>query len=172
MVCGYTVPVVHGCLAPSLFCQYRPWPVHILGNWGGEEIYSFFKRGRVRPGGRVPFCLPKKEPKMPWGPLPVSTLPAAVLTVIAPRPPTTGAGPFGCLVNSGGQNQDLFPFYSRPTGAYFHQNLIIPLLTYTAWCLPTCWVRRWSGGCLPQLPSCHGFARVGGVRTTRTRLNF
>ena len=51
-----------------------------------------------------------------WGPLPVSTLPAAVLTVIAPRPPTTGAGPFGCLVNSGGQNQDLFPSYSRALG--------------------------------------------------------
>ena len=28
--------------------------------------------------------------EMPWGPLPVSTLPAAVLTVIAPRPPFTG----------------------------------------------------------------------------------
>ena len=25
-----------------------------------------------------------------WGPLPVSTLPAAVLTVIAPRPPIAG----------------------------------------------------------------------------------
>ena len=53
---------------------------------------------------------------------------------------------------SGRQNQDLFPFYSRPTGAYFHQNLIIPLLTYTAWYLPTCWVRRWSPRTTARLP--------------------
>ena len=107
---------------------------------------------RFRPAGRVPFCLPKKEPKMPWGPLPVSTLPAAVLTVIAPRPPVTGACPFGCFVIPGGLNFDHAPFYSRPTGAFFHQNLIIPLLTYTAWCLPTCWVRRWSPRTAVQLP--------------------
>ena len=122
---------------------------------------------RFRPAGRVPFCLPKKEPmaqatpscpfgaihlEMTWGPLPVSTLPAAVLTVIAPRPPVTGACPFGCFVIPGGLNFDHAPFYSRPTGAFFHQNLIIPLLTYTAWCLPTCWVRRWSPRTAAQLP--------------------
>ncbi len=89
---------------------------------------------------------------MPWGSLLVSTLPAAVLTVIAPRPPVTGACPFGCFVIPGGLNFDHAPFYSRPTGAYFHQNLIIPLLTYTAWCLPSCLVQRWSPRVTAQLP--------------------
>ena len=64
------------------------------------------------------FLNDQKVTKESLGPLPVSTLPAAVLTVIAPRPPTTGAGPFGCLVNSGGQNQDLFPVYSRALGPF------------------------------------------------------
>ena len=40
--------------------------------------------------GRVPFCVTRKEPKSDRGPLPVSTLPTAVLTVIAPRPPLRG----------------------------------------------------------------------------------
>ena len=48
----------------------------------------------------------------------MSTLPAAVLTVIAPGPPVTGACPFGYLIDSGGQNQDLFPFYSRALGPF------------------------------------------------------
>ena len=42
---------------------------------------------------------------------------------LSPGPPVAGAGTFGCLVNSGGQNQDLFLFYSRPTGAFCHSNL-------------------------------------------------
>ena len=69
-----------------------------------------------------------------------------------PQTPITRAGHFGFPIYSGGQNQDLFPFYSRPTGAFFHQNLIISLLTHTAWCLPTCLVRRWSPPATAQLP--------------------
>ena len=42
------------------------------------------------------------------------------------------------------------------------------LLSYTAWCLPTCLVRRWSYKGAQQLPSCHGYARAGGVRTAQT----
>ena len=42
---------------------------------------------------------------------------------LSPGPPVAGAGTFGCLVNSGGQNQDLFLFYSRPTGVFCHSNL-------------------------------------------------
>ena len=40
-----------------------------------------------------------------------------------PGPLFTGAGPFGFMYVPGGQNQDLFPSYSRPTGACFHPNL-------------------------------------------------
>ena len=42
------------------------------------------------------------------------------------------------------------------------------LLLHTAWRLPTCLVRRWSGRGPQQLPSCHGYAGVGGVRTAQT----
>ena len=41
----------------------------------------------------------------------------------APKPPFTGVGNFGLSVIPGGQNIDRFPFYSRPTGAFCHQNL-------------------------------------------------
>ena len=47
------------------------------------------------------------------------------------------------MYGPGGQNQDLFPSYSRPTGAFFHQNLITFLLMYTASCIPTCSVQWW-----------------------------
>ena len=87
-----------------------------------------------------------------------------------PQTPITGAGHFGFPIYFGGQNQDLFPFYSRPTRAFSHQNLIISLLTHTAWCLPTCLVRWWSR--IRQLSSCHSYARVGGVRITQLLPNF
>ena len=84
----------------------------------------------------------------------MSTLPTAVLTVIAPGPPVTGACPFGYLIDSGGQNQDLFPFYSRALGPFAIKICEGLLLLYTAWCLPTCLVRRSSDKCpaTAQLP--------------------
>ena len=42
----------------------------------------------------------------------------ALIVPVPPVPLFTGAGPFGCLVNSGGQNQDLFPSYSRALGPF------------------------------------------------------
>ena len=42
---------------------------------------------------------------------------------LAPKPPFTRACPFGFCVIPGGQSQDLFLSYSRPTGAYYYQNL-------------------------------------------------
>ena len=53
-----------------------------------EQRENFF--GEVRPAGRVPFCVTRKEPKSDWGPLPVSAFAERALTVIAPRPPVTG----------------------------------------------------------------------------------
>ena len=47
----------------------------------------------------------------------------ALIVALSPVPLFTGAGPFGLCVIPGGQNQDLFPSYSRPTGAFCHQNL-------------------------------------------------
>ena len=46
------------------------------------------------------------------------------------------------------------------------------LLSYTAWCLPTCLVRRWSYKGAQQLPSCHGYARPGGEISTQNAANF
>ena len=45
------------------------------------------------------------------------------LIVAFPRTPFTGVCPFGFMYVSGGQNQDLFLSYFRPTGAFFRQNL-------------------------------------------------
>ena len=45
-------------------------------------------------------------------------------------------------------------------------------LLHTAWCLPTCLVRRWSGRGPQQLPSCHDYAGVGGVTSAQNLLNF
>ena len=86
---------------------------------------------------------------------------------LSPGPPVTGACPFGYLVNSGGQNVDRFPFYSRATGPFFNQNLqaFAPYHTPPGAPLPV-----WCG--CHRLPSCHGFAQVGGVRTVRTLPNF
>ena len=86
----------------------------------------------------------------------------------------TGAGHFGLLVNPGGQNQDLFPSYSRPTGAFCHQNLwaVSFYRTPPGACLP---VRCGGGRAAARArlrTSCHGFSGLGGVRTTRTILNF
>ena len=97
---------------------------------------------------------------MPRGPLPVSTLPTAVLTVIAPGPPVTGACPFGCFVIPGDLSFDRAYSYSRPTGAFCHQNLkyfrsnvhrLVPAYLF--------------GAAVVGWTSCHGFALVGGVRT-------
>ena len=46
----------------------------------------------------------------------------ALIVTFPPVPLFTGAGHFGWFLISGGQNQDLFPSYSRPTGAFFQQN--------------------------------------------------
>ena len=40
----------------------------------------------------------------------------ALIVPFPPVPLFTGAGPFGCLVNSGGQNHDLCPSYARALG--------------------------------------------------------
>ena len=75
----------------------------------------------------------------------------ALIVPFPPVPLFTGAGPFGCLVNSGGQNQDLFPSYSRALGPFAIKICEGLLLSYTAWCLPTCLVRSPSIAQLPWL---------------------
>ena len=60
------------------------------------------------------------------GTAPVSAFAERALTVTFPPVPlSTGACPFGCYKLSGGLNFDRAPFYSRPTGAFFHQNLVV-----------------------------------------------
>ena len=43
---------------------------------------------------------------------------------------------------------------------------------HTASCIPTCLVRRWSYKRAQQLPSCHGYAGVGGVFPAQYPPNF
>ena len=43
---------------------------------------------------------------------------------------------------------------------------------HTASCIPTCLVRRWSYKRTQQLPSCHGYAGVGGVFPAQYPPNF
>ena len=70
----------------------------------------------------------------------------ALIVAFPPSPLITGAGHFGLLVASGGLNFDRASLYSRPTGAYQSKIYRRAALTHTAWCVPTCLVRRWSGG--------------------------
>ena len=86
---------------------------------------------------------------------------------LAPKPPFTRAGHFGLLVNPGGQNQDLFPSYSQATGPFCHLNLKGRARYRTP---PGASLPVWCGG--GRRTSCHGFSGLGGVRTTRTILNF
>ena len=58
------------------------------------------------------------------GTAPMSAFAQRALIVTFPQNPLfTGVCPFGFMYVPGGQNQDLFPYYSRPTGACCHQNL-------------------------------------------------
>ena len=62
---------------------------------------------------------------------------------LSPGPPFTKADHFGRAVNSGGQNQDRFPSYSRPTGACCHPNLTALRLYHTP---PPASLPVWCGG--------------------------
>ena len=93
---------------------------------------------------------------------------APVFIGVTPLDPHfTGAGHFGFLVNPGGQGQDRFPSYSRPTGACCHQNLQAAVSIAHRLLHPFLF-----GAAVVGRTSCHGFARVGGARTTQTRSNF
>ena len=91
---------------------------------------------------------------------------------LVPGPPVYGSVSLWALCNPRRAK-------SRPVSVLFsaHRGLLpskfegIYILTHTAWCVPTCLVRRWSD-CRQQLPSRPGSARVGGVRTAQTLLNF
>ena len=98
--------------------------------------------------GRCYFLLAQKVTKdAPRGLPSMNTSPkAGVHRRRPPGPPFTGAGRFGPLVASGGLNFDRASLYSRPTGAYQSKIYRWAALTHTAWCIPTCWVRRWSCG--------------------------
>ena len=103
--------------------------------WGrGKSIkkglrFSYVQAG-FRPAGRAPFWITRKEPKSDWGLLPVSTLPAAVLTVIAPRPPFYGGRPPGrwALASGGSEHKILHPSCLRDTGPYLVRNLNVSAL--------------------------------------------
>ena len=137
-----------------------------------------FLFGRFRPAGRVPFCLPKKEPmaqatlscpfgaihlEMPWGCVSDERLAERAFKVASPPgPPFTRAGHFGLPNRSGGQNQDLFPSYSRATRPYCHQNLLA-YASILHRLVPAFLLSGVGVGSARQLPSRPGFAKVGGV---------
>ena len=76
------------------------------------------------------FLNDQKVTKESLGPLPVSTLPAAVLTVIAPRPPFYGGRPPGrwALASGGSEHKILHPSCLRDTGPYLVRNLNVSAL--------------------------------------------
>ena len=65
-----------------------------------------------------------------------------------------------------------FPPTLGPQGPFAIKICKLLLLLHTAWCLPTCSVRWWSYKRTQQLPSCHGYARVGGVLPAQYPPNF
>lgn len=83
---------------------------------------GLFYLGKVPPcgaRGRCPFLSDQKGTKESPGDGSDERLRGAgAHSHLSPGPPVAGAGTFGCLVNSGGQNQDLFPSYSRPLGPF------------------------------------------------------
>ena len=119
-------------------------------------------------------------------------MPAAVfLGGLPPVPLFTGAGHFGLFLISGGQNQDLFPSYSRPTGSSLSQSplysgrplvgirhvaslLLLSPPNPLRWALAGAPIMGSSnihrlvrpyllGAAVVGRTSCHGFAGVGGV---------
>ena len=92
-----------------------------------------------------------------------------------PGPPSTGAGNFGLFVNFGGLSFDRAPAYSRPTGAFCHQNLNVLCSNVhrlvPAYLLGAAVVGRADSA--PRLrTSCHSYARAGGVIPTHISSNF
>ncbi len=118
-----------------------------------RRSHFFYWQGSALRGGEREVFFPAMErTKDRRGTAPMSAY--AERALIVPFPPVplfTGAGPFGCLVNSGGQNQDLFPSYSRALGPFAIKICEGLLISYTAWCLPTCLVRSPSIARLPRL---------------------
>ena len=68
-----------------------------------------------------------------------------------PDPLFTRVCPFGFFVSSGGLSFDRAPLYSRALGPFTIKICEGLLLSYTAWCLPTCLVRPPAIAQLPWL---------------------
>ena len=92
---------------------------------------------------------------------------AGAHSYLSPGPPVTGEGNFGLLVISGGQNQDLFPSYSRALGPCTIK--ICKLLLSIVHRLVPAYLL---GAAVVGRTSCHGSARAGGVRTAQRFSNF
>ena len=75
-------------------------------------------------GNLVPFCLPKKEPKRPWGPPSMSAYAQrALIGGLPPDPHITGDALLKNFYTlPAALRQDLYSFSPRPTGAYMGRN--------------------------------------------------
>ena len=126
----------------------------------GKELCAklrFASGDAARRGGRggCSFLLAQKgTKKAPGSVAPTNISPKASVHSRHPWTPFTKAGHFGREVSSGGQNQDLFPFYSRALGPFAIKICEGLLLSYTAWCISTCLVWQSLGKCpaTAQLP--------------------
>ena len=88
--------------------------------------------GNARACPGVSFCFPRRKCYFAHGGKVTKTPPGdafgehfafgGVPRRLSPGPPATRVCHFGLFVISGGQNQDLFPVYSRATGPFYHQN--------------------------------------------------
>ncbi len=91
---------------------------------------------------------------------------------LSPGPPVYGSGSLWLVLNfRRAKSRFVSVLLSAHRGLLPSKFKGIATLTHAAWCVPTCWVRRWSGGYFPQLPSCQGFARAGGVISTQDAAN-
>ena len=120
-------------------------------------------------GGRggCSFLLAQKgTKKAPGSVAPTNISPKASVHSRHPWTPFTKAGHFGREVSSGGQNQDLFPFYSRALGPFFIK--ICKLLPSIVHRLMPAYL---FGAAVVGRTSRHGYDRAGGVISTLYLLN-
>ena len=88
-----------------------------------------------------------------------------------PQTPGYGSVPLWALYNPRrAKSRSVFVLLSAHWGLLLLKFVRHCALTHTAWCVPTCLVRRWSG--TRQLPSRHSFTALGGILSAQNAANF
>ncbi len=125
-----------------------------------------------RPAGRVPFWITRKEPSSDWGYVSGERL-AKRGRSQSPHPQTPIYGSVSLRVYvcfRRAKSRSVSILLSAHWGLLLLKFVRPSALMYTAWFVPTCLVRQWSG--TRQLPSRHSYTALGGVISTVFLLNF